>query len=234
MKRLNVTAIILAGGVGSRMMSDIPKQHIEVLGESVLLRTVKAFDKSNLVTDIIVVSKLEEMDRVLLDLTGKTEKPCKVVVGGKCRAESAFNGFNSTSNTTDFIALHDAARCLITPTMIDKVIKNAIDFGAATAVCTVSDTVKITDNLGRIKATLPRNNVVRAQTPQVFSYDVYKKAIDSIDMPLSEITDDNMIVEAIGTDIVCVDLGNENIKITTQDDLLYAEFILTKRGDYNV
>ena len=87
-----------------------------------------------------------------------------------------------------------------TPQEISNVIKNAIDFGAATAVCTVSDTVKITDNLGRIKATLPRNNVVRAQTPQVFSYDVYKKAIDSIDMPLSEITDDNMIVEAIGTD----------------------------------
>ena len=232
MKKLNITAIILAGGMGARMMCDIPKQHIAILGESVLSRTVRAFDESLLVTDIVVVSREEDKESVYKELASKINKPLKVVAGGKCRAESSIKGFDVIGNGTDFVAIHDAARCLITPQMVDRVVSVAIESGASTAVCPVSDTVKVTNGFGKIKATLPRNNLVRAQTPQVFSVELYKKAIDSNDIPLAQITDDNMLVEALGADIMCVDLGNENIKITTADDLLYAEFILTKRGNW--
>ena len=234
MSDIKTSAIILAGGTGTRMMHEKTKQLIRICGKTVLERTVDAFSKSDLVDEIIVVTRLEEADEVktLLDIHTST-KPIKVAIGGKCRAESAKNGFAVIDASSQYVAIHDAARCLITAEMIDKVVKSAHRCGAATAVCGVTDTVKTVDVSGKIVSTVPRETVFRAQTPQVFENSIYSAALQLAE-DLSAVTDDNMLVEGLGVDIYAVDLGQTNIKITTPFDLTLAEKILTDRGENTV
>lgn len=227
----NVSAIILAAGIGSRMKSDITKQNISLLGKTVLQRTLEAFCASELVTDIVLVVRNEEIDCITAAVSDITSKPIRLVSGGKSRAESAKNGFLSIAPNTDFVAIHDCARCLITPNMIDAVISVAFDTGAATAACSVSDTVKTVDEKGLIISTIPRETVYRAQTPQVFNVDLYRRALLAYEGKTENVTDDNMLVEAIGADIRCVDLGPYNIKITSPEDIAFSEFILRQRGE---
>ncbi len=231
MKDFKTSAVILAGGVGSRMDSNKTKQFIEILGKTILERTITAFDKSDMIDEIVVVVRSDEIKATMAILDAiDYSKPLMLVRGGACRAESAKNGFTACSDDSDFVAIHDAARCLITAQMIDKVVKNAHIYGAASAVCGVYDTVKTVDESGKIIATIPRHSVYRAQTPQVFGKQLYRQALDNC-ADLSEITDDNMLVENIGAAIYAVDLGATNIKITTRDDLTLARNILVERGE---
>lgn len=234
MSEFRASAIILAGGVGSRMESDKSKQFIKIFGKTVLERTVSAFDQSEKINEIIVVARCEEMDDVR-SLLGKIEhlKPLKIVCGGACRAESAKNGFLSVDDKCDYVAIHDGARCLISTQMINKVVEKAYIYGAATAVCGISDTVKSVDCDGKIVSTIPREYLSRAQTPQVFSKKIYKRALDEC-KDLSRITDDNMLVEGLGVEIYTVDIGQTNIKITTKEDIIFAKNILIGRGEGEV
>ena len=194
----NVTAIILAGGIGSRMKSNITKQNIRLLGKTVFQRTLEAFCSASSVTDIIVVARKEEFKALDCYARSIETKKITVVEGGKTRAHSAKNGFLAINENTDFVAIHDCARCLITPQMIDLVINAAMKHGAATAACGVTDTVKLLDESGVIASTLPREKVYRAQTPQVFSSGLYRTALENAGENFDSVTDDNMLVEAIG------------------------------------
>ncbi len=231
MSNFKTSAIILAGGSGSRMECDKTKQFITILDKTILERTVFAFEQSKKINDIVLVVRENELDDAIKVIRNCIlTKPIKYVVGGKCRAESAKNGFETIKNESDFVVIHDIARCLITAEMIDKVVEKAYIHGAATAVCSISDTVKVVDCNGKITSTIPRERVYRAQTPQVFSNEVYKRALDKCS-DLTKITDDNMLVEEIGAEICTVDLGPSNIKITTKEDLSYARNILIERGE---
>ena len=231
MKRIRTSALILAGGIGSRMQSDKTKQFIEIFGKTVLERTLLSFDKSELIDEIIIVVRADELDDAQKALDSLSlGKSVRITVGGACRAESAKNGFLASDSTMDFVAIHDAARCLITPEMIDKVVEMAHKTEAATAVSSVYDTVKLIDESGKIVSTVPRSSVVRAQTPQVFSRALYKRALSECEY-LGDITDDNMLVERLGAQIYAVDIGPTNVKITTRDDLTLAKNILTERGE---
>ena len=231
MKKIKTAAIILAGGNGSRMESNKTKQFIKILGKTIIERAVLAFDKSQYIDEIVVVVRDEEIVAANQILNSNVFcKPVMLVTGGKCRAESAKNGFYAVSSDCNFVAIHDAARCVITSEMIDRVVEKAHKCGAATAVCNVSDTVKIVDDGGKISSTIPRETVYRAQTPQVFSKELYLKALLNC-QDLNKITDDNMLVEGVGADIYAVDLGHTNIKITTREDLNLAKNILIERGE---
>ena len=221
------TAVILAGGSGTRMNADKPKQMIEILGESILKRSVRAFSRATLVDAIVVVCRKEDVAETSA-LLSDIDKPVTVTVGGESRPESAKNGFEAVPGQSKFVAVHDAARCLITPEMIDDVIAEAHKFGAASCTCRVVDTVK-RENDGFIGETVERADLRIAQTPQVFSSDLYKKALDIHGKDV-DITDDNMMVERLGVKIRSVETSPHNIKITTQDDLAFAEFILERRG----
>lgn len=221
-------AIILAAGIGSRMGCEKTKQTIEIAGKSVLKHTLLAFEASERVDEIVVVCRENEFDFVNKELHG-VSKPKRVVKGGKCRAESAFFGFNALSKDVEYLLIHDAARCLITPAEIDKVADAAYEFGAATASLPISDTVKLCDN-GKTVKTVPRGNLRSMQTPQAFSRKIYSKAIETATLD-ETVTDDNMLVEAIGVSSYCVDTLPTNIKITTSYDLELAEFILSKRKE---
>ncbi len=229
MDKKTVTAIILAAGSGTRMGSEITKQRMEIFGESVLHRSVRAMNECESVDSIIVAVRDDEVEFAKEELLGDFSKLSKIIVGGKSRAESAAIAFSEVACNTDFVAIHDAARCLVTPKMITDVIDMAKKIGAATAGSAVTDTVKHKDTCGMIDATLNRDTLFFASTPQVFSRDLYKKALSQI-KDIDMVTDDNMLVENIGEKIAAVDLGRENIKITTPDDIGYAEYLIMKRS----
>jgi len=223
-------AIILAGGSGSRMKSEISKQRMLLLGRTVLYHSVHAFDACPDIDSIIVVSRESELEAVRDELSNNVSKPLIVVSGGKSRAESAKNGFLAVPEGTTLVAFHDAARCLISPADISRVIDAAGDFGASTAVALVHDTIKVVDDNGFVKGTLDRGSLRRAMTPQAFSYELYRTALLAAE-DLSAVTDDNMLVEAIGGKIKSVLVSSDNIKITEMADLEYAEFLMYKRGE---
>lgn len=227
--KANVAAIILAAGSGSRMNSPTPKQRMEILGQSILERSVKTFDLAASVSSIVVVVREDEIEivRSMLSKRG-LNKPYLVISGGSTRQESAAIGYRMASENAEFIAIHDAARCLVTVDMIEAVIDSALKYGAATASSPVSDTIKRV-RCDFIEETVPRSELVAAQTPQVFSRALYDRALSSLSS-YDEITDDNMLIEKIGEKIICVNTGKENVKITTPEDMLYAEFILNKRN----
>ena len=227
-KRHFVTAIILAAGSGARMGSDITKQKMLICGESVLRRCIRAFEET-LTIDAIVVVCREDEKYFVLDETREFKKVNAIVSGGNTRAESARYGFASIPSETDFVAIHDAARCLVTPKMIEKIVSEAVNFGAATAAKKVSDSIKRADSNGVILESVPREDLYAAQTPQIFKAEDYARGL-TVSSSDSAITDDNMVVERVGVKVKCVDCGEINIKITTPEDVTYAEFIINRRG----
>ena len=227
-KKRHVSAVILAAGSGRRMRSRETKQMMHLDGESVLLRSVRAFEECEDISSIVVVTRQEEISAVRTMLSSAA-KLLGIVIGGSCRQESARLGFLAIPKEADFVAVHDAARCLVTPDMISKVVDSAAKYGAATAAFPVRDTVKRADARGFICQTLKREELFLAATPQVFSREIYERALSACADRLSKYTDDNMMAESVGADVALVDVGGENIKITTPDDLLLAKFILENR-----
>ena len=230
MKKKNtptVAAVILAAGCGSRMNTNKTKQTMELLGHTVIWHTVKAFFECESVDSIVLVGREEELGFLESELAMFSKKISAIVKGGDTRRESAEIGFLSVGEEYNFVAIHDGARCLITKEGIDAVIAKAREYGCATAASAVTDTIKAVGADGRILSTLDRSTLMRATTPQIFRRDIYAGALS-----LAEIfsaTDDNMLVEAYGAPVYCVDIGDENIKITTMSDYYFAEKILEKR-----
>ena len=224
-----LTAIILAAGCGSRMNSSITKQQMTILGESILFRSVKSFNESDFVDSIVVVARDDEIEWAREELKDFS-KVCALVSGGKTRAESAKIGFASIPESCTFVAIHDAARCLVTTENIKAVAEAAFVHGAATAATAVTDTVKHIGDDGFVNTTLPRGDLMLAQTPQIFSRKLYESALLLTDADHS-ITDDNMMVELTGTKVYPVDTGKQNIKITTREDLTVAEAIIKERQE---
>jgi len=220
-----VTALILAAGSGSRMNLNMTKQKIPFGQETVLRRSARVFNDCESITSVIVVTREDEIDFAKKETEG-LEKVRAVVVGGATRAESARRGFSMVDESCDLVAIHDAARCFVTEKMITDVVCDAVKYGAATASSRVTDTVKCVDEASDIIKTVNRNELMLVQTPQVFRRELYKKAIDASMNAEIEFTDDNMMLEYIGIRPHCTDTGKTNIKITTPDDLLFAEFLV--------
>ena len=185
------SAIILAAGMGSRMKSDITKQRMQIRGHSVLLRSASAFQKAETIDEIIVVCREDELDFAKSELS-ILKKPVKYVTGGKTRKESAKCGISAVSENAEFVAIHDAARCLVSSRDIELVARAAYEFGAATASTPIIDTIKSVGSDGKIINTINRSTLRAVQTPQAFSYAIYKKAIEAYRGDYSDITDDNM------------------------------------------
>lgn len=221
-----VDAIILAAGSGSRMGGSTTKQRMNILGESILKRCVGVFSSCKKISNIIVVSRPEEIDWAREELAG-FPKLYAIVCGGKTRAESAKLGFEAISPTAEYVAIHDAARCLVTNENISDVIDAAIKYGAATAGSFVTDTIKQIDH-GVIENTIPREGLFAAHTPQIFLRSHYENALDA-SVKYEEITDDNMMLEKIGVKVYPVETGKENIKITKAEDIGYAEYVIERR-----
>lgn len=230
-RRGKTSAIILCAGSSTRFSNE-NKQFAEVLGVPVVLRTVFEFEKSDLIGEIILVTKKEDIDdlKALVCKNGIKKVGC-IVVGGNTRQESALRGFKHVSEKSKYVAIHDGARCLVTTEIIESVIKEADRHKAATAAYKVTDTIKLADKDGFVSKTIDRNLVWNVQTPQVFEKKLYNVCAYNAKQKDISATDDCMLVEAAGFKVKLVDTGKENLKITVKDDILLAEYILAKRGE---
>ncbi len=227
------TAIILAAGSGSRMgLENTTKQMLNLDGMPVACRSIAIFEKCDKIKDIIVVAREDEISRYsIFAKEYGFKKIKKVVAGGKTRQESAMCGFKVISDKSDFVAIHDAARCLITEQNIYDVIQAAEKYGAASAASPVKDTIKLTNSQGFVMSTPERSTVWAAQTPQIFKADIYRAAAFWALKNKYEGTDDNSLAEEIGVRVKLVDCGYENIKITTPEDLHFAKMLLKNRSE---
>ena len=225
---LYVSAVILAGGCGSRMENKITKQRIELLGESVLKRCVRAFVNCPKINSIVVVCREDELEWAAGELECFGGVISAIVPGGKTRAESAKAGFFAIPKESDFVAIHDSARCLVTAENIAAIVDAAAKYGAASAATAITDTQKLCDENGFVIKTVDRNNMFSVQTPQIFDVNKYGIALKSISLDDS-ITDDNMLMEKIGERVFLVDTGRQNIKITRPEDIAFAEYIIERR-----
>jgi 2-C-methyl-D-erythritol 4-phosphate cytidylyltransferase len=226
-KPQKVIGIILAGGSGSRMGADTTKQKMQILGKSVLYRSVYAFEKCAAVDEIIIVARDGELDFAKAE-TAEFSKVKRIVRGGSCRAESAKCGFLEVDDENSLVLIHDAARCMVLSSDIETVAKDTLEHGCATASYLVVDTIKQVDEGNFVEKTVPRDNLRAVQTPQGCHYSLYKRAIEACEC-LAAVTDDNMLLEAIGLHPYCSETSRHNIKITTMSDIALAEFLLAGR-----
>ena len=229
MSKKRITAVILAAGCGSRMGSDITKQRMTVFGKTLLYRSVAAFERSSLVDDIVVVCRADE-ENFALSQTKDLKKVRAIIHGGNTRAESAAIAARFIEDDSGIIMIHDAARCLVLPEDISKVATSALKTGAATAAYPVTDTVKLLGKSGNITSTTDRSRLLIAQTPQAFDLSLYKRAIDICPSDVN-VTDDNMLIERMGIEVTPVMTSKYNIKITTPEDIAYAEFVIGRNTD---
>ena len=234
-RRPYTTAILLAGGVGSRMSRSDgqTKQMLPVCGTPMLVHTARAFSSCPYIDDIVIVARGEELSTVreMMEAYDVAKIRC-IVSGGETRQESALAGFEAiNAEKCRFVAIHDAARCLIRPEQIADVVSAAYAYGAAAAACRIYDTVKRANSKGEILETLDRETLWRAQTPQVFDTTLYRAAAYTAKAANFVVTDDTMLCERIGQAVRLVDCGTENIKVTVEEDLWLAEATLRQREE---
>lgn len=225
------TAILLAAGGGTRFDAKRAKQTYDLLGKSVLRRSAEALASASSVNAIVAVVRKEDLSFAESELSGLSV-PVIFAFGGETRRASAAIGFSKIPKETTEILIHDAARCLITSAGVDAVADAVRAYGAASAVTAVHDTVKCLSEEGRIVSTENRDRLCLAATPQGFSVSLYRMALANAERENLSVTDDNMLVESLGESVYPVYIAG-NPKITTPDDMLYAEFLLRKRGEAN-
>jgi 2-C-methyl-D-erythritol 4-phosphate cytidylyltransferase len=223
-----VTAIVLAAGKGSRMNSDTPKQYLTLLGKPVLFYSLQAFEESN-VDNIVLVTGSGEQEYCKKEIIEKyhIKKVTHIVEGGTERYHSVWYGLNAAEDS-DYVMIHDGARPLVTPHIINRAITAVKETAACVVGMPVKDTIQITDEENAIASTPDRKHTWIAQTPQCFSYSLalssYNKAIECED---TSITDDAMVVRKYGTARISMLEGNyTNIKVTTPEDIPVAECFL--------
>lgn len=224
------SAIIAAAGLSARFGGSVTKQMQELCGTPVLIHTLKAYENTDCIHEIIIVAREDEIpcwEKAVRDYS--LTKVTKIVKGGDSRQQSVMKGLEAIDDKAKFVAIADGARCLITPEQISNVCHSAYKYKAATAAHKTTDTVKIADKKGFIESTPDRNTVWLAQTPQVFKANLYRAAAMTAEKKKFEATDDNSLVEFVGHPIRLVECGSNNIKITTYDDVAVAKGILEAR-----
>lgn len=224
------SAVIVAAGNSQRMGKD--KILMPINGKPVIAYTLEAFQRSEYIDEIVVVTKLSNLPAVadICNEYGIT-KTSKVVCGGNCRLESSIAGAAAVSDEATLIAIHDGARPFVSVNVIERCVCAAEADGAAAPAISATDTVRILNKKGAVTSTPDRDLVALIQTPQVFSAEIIKNALAKALERKLAITDDCSAVEALGGKITVVDGDIDNIKLTTARDIFIAEKIIEERSD---
>ena len=216
--------VIVAGGTGSRMSDDLPKQFIRLDGKTILERTLCCFSDSDF--DLIVVMNPDYMDYwKLICKRDQINTPHELIEGGKTRSISVKNGINDLENES-LVAIHDAARPFISKELINRLFIAAEIHQNAIPVISIKDTLREIHEDRSI--TVPRIRYKAVQTPQVFLTSVLKNAFEHPEF--ETFTDEASLVEAAGHLIHLVDGDERNLKITVPTDLLLAEVYLREQS----
>ena len=217
------TVIIVAAGSGERLGASVPKAFIALSGATLIERSTAVFSSLG-IGEIVIVVPAGWEERAAR-LTDRFEGRIICVAGGASRTESVRRGFTALDSGMEIVAIHDAARPLIEKRDVVRAFEAAEKFGAAALAVQIADTLKAADGEFIVR-TLPRRGIFGVQTPQIFRYDLLKRALDSTD---GDFTDDCALIEAIGEKIAIVRGNRTNIKITYPEDLILAGAILKSR-----
>jgi 2-C-methyl-D-erythritol 4-phosphate cytidylyltransferase/2-C-methyl-D-erythritol 2,4-cyclodiphosphate synthase len=218
---LHVSALIAAGGRGLRFGTAQPKQFLSLGGRSILERSVDAFRHCDVIDDVVVALPAELAKHPPASLLAG-DKRIEIVAGGARRQDSVALAFARVVDRADIVVIHDAARPFVTDETIRRTIAAAAKSGAAIAAVPALDTVKRADATGAVAATLPREEIFLAQTPQAFRTSVLKEALSRG----GDATDEAMLAEQAGYLVQIVEGDPRNLKITTPADLAMAEQLL--------
>lgn len=225
-------AVILAGGRGSRMKSEIQKQYMLLGGRPLITYALDAFEKSPVDEIVLVVGAGEEAYVKQTLSAYPYSKLAAVVPGGQERYHSVYEGLKALTDCS-YVLIHDGARPLVAADVISRAMEGAKRYGACVAGMPVKDTIKIADAHGFAAATPDRSLLWQIQTPQAFSYSLVREAYDRlISDPSAQhgITDDAMVVESQTEQKVRLVEGSyENLKVTTPEDMILAEALLNSR-----
>jgi len=221
-----ISAIILAGGVGSRVASDTPKQYLKIGGKYILSRSIEAFLDLTFVSEVIVVASGEWMEHcrenVILPLEANYGVKIKLIEGGKDRQASSYNGVKTANES--LVMIHDGARPFVSREDMEKLYESVIISGAAILGVPITDTIKEVAD-GQITRTIPRTMLMGAVTPQAFSRDRLLLAHEFALKSGFAGTDDASLLEHMNERVEILASSRKNIKITTQEDLVYADFL---------
>jgi 2-C-methyl-D-erythritol 4-phosphate cytidylyltransferase len=228
-----IAAIVPAAGLGTRMGADQPKQFLELDGLPLIIFTLRRLSACPAITDFLIATRADDVvslqDKVAKAALGR---PARVVHGGDTRQQSVANALAQVDPSTEIILVHDAVRPFVTREQIERLIAEARSRGAAILGIPAIDTVKevkrasLPEDVALISATIPRERIVLAQTPQAFSYELLRDAFRKAQEDDVTASDEAALVERFGHDVFVV-LGSErNIKITRPSDMDLARFYL--------
>lgn len=225
---MSVGVVIPAAGQGKRMGTKESKQFLLFHQKPIFLHTIEVFDDHPEIDEIVVVVRGTEIERTkrLIEEQG-IKKVSKVVAGGRERQESVFLGLKEI--TTDLVLVHDAVRPFVTKKAVTRLISEIRDYGAAILAVPMKDTVKKVEQ-NCVFGTLQRNQLWSVQTPQGFRRELLMKAHIEAEKNNDFATDDSALVEKLGVNVRVVDGEYTNIKITTPEDLIFAEAIYQMKG----
>lgn len=218
-------AIVLGAGSGTRMKSYKNKMLLEIMGKTVIERSVEAFLEIPEINEIIVTAREEEL-QTYIELF--EDDRISFVIGGATRQESVKNAVE-TIDEADFVIIHDGARPFIREQDIVNTLDNAKLYGAAAVGVPVKDTIKLIDKEGIVVGTPDRSLLFAVQTPQIFRFDMYRQAMKKAIESKKDFTDDCQLIEYAGGKVKMVEGDYSNIKITTPDDIAVAENIILQR-----
>jgi len=225
---MNYTVIVLAAGSGSRMNLGYNKMFLTINNQPIITLSMQIFINDENCTQIIIVVNDKEMDdvKLLLNQYDLLNEKCMLVSGSYERQYSVFNGLQHVVN--DIVLVHDGARPFITKSLIEQLVIEAKEYGCAIPGVAVKDTIKYVEN-NFIKDTLPRDYLYAVQTPQASYTKHLKKAHEMANIDHYLGTDESSLIEKYTTmNVKIVHSSYDNIKITTNEDLIYAKYLYEK------
>lgn len=224
-----VTALVLAAGRSSRMGTGPNKQFLELLGRPLLHYSLTAFQQCRAVDAIIIVrrpdyaAQAEQIGRAFAKVTGYTD-------GGAERQDSVWNGLALCPAGTEIVAVHDGARPLVTPALIEATIASAKKTGTGIAATKVVDTIKEATPERKVERTVDRTKLWAVQTPQTVRFELLRRAYEAVRTAGIVVTDEAAAIERLGEPVHLVETPFLNLKVTTPDNLPVVEALLRANG----
>ncbi|HYW65786.1 MAG TPA: 2-C-methyl-D-erythritol 4-phosphate cytidylyltransferase [Candidatus Dormibacteraeota bacterium] len=230
-----ITAILPAAGLGTRMGAETPKQFLELDGVPIVILSLRRIAACSLITEIIVATRADNVERLEARIREeKFKQPVRVIKGGDLRQDSVAQALKLIGDETELVLVHDAVRPFVTVEQITRVIEEARRCKAAILGVPAMDTVKevkrasLPEDVALITATVPRERIVLAQTPQVFETHLLKEAFAQAEGDGLSASDEAGLVERMGHDVYVVQGSERNIKITKPADMDLARFYLER------